>query len=262
MTRRADGADRNEGRRRGASGPPALALFLALATLALLGTPVVFTLLVLGMVANETGTTSTVVGNSIPITAPFTAAIDLVTSTSPVALEALLHAAQPGPAEVKTPLSTTGSVPSGAGAAAIPPPWAALSQQAAATCPGLPWTVLAAIAHTESDFGQDPAPGVQSGANSSGAAGPLQMGIKGAAGDAFFAYDHPVPADPAPNPQGAPEPPSPYNPIEALLAATRMLCSDGAAQSLPVAIYAYNHATWYVDEVLALAQQYSGNASG
>lgn len=261
MTRRAHRADHNNGRR-GAPGPAAIALFLALATLALLGTPLVLTLLVLGMVTNKTGTASAVVGSSIPVTAPFTAAIELLSSASPVVLETLLHAAQPGSAKVSPSLSTAGSVPSGSGAAAIPPPWAVLSQQAAATCPGLPWTVLAAIAHTESDFGQDPAPGVQSGSNSSGAAGPLQMGIGGAAGDAFFAYDHPVPADPAPNPPGTPEPPSPYNPIEALLAATRMLCSDGAAQSLPVAIYAYNHATWYVDEVLALAQQYGGNASG
>ncbi len=31
----------------------------------------------------------------------------------------------------------------------------------------------------------------------------------------------------------------------------------GVASGLPGAIFAYNHATWYVNEVLALAQQYA-----
>jgi hypothetical protein len=42
-------------------------------------------------------------------------------------------------------------------------------QQAASTCPGLPWTVLAAIGTVESDNGTSTLPGVQSGANSAGA---------------------------------------------------------------------------------------------
>jgi hypothetical protein len=40
-----------------------------------------------------------------------------------------------------------------------------------------------------------------------------------------------------------------------------MLCADGAGntRSLSGAIFDYNHATWYVDEVLALASEYAQN---
>jgi hypothetical protein len=43
-----------------------------------------------------------------------------------------------------------------------------------------------------------------------------------------------------------------------------MLCGDGAAtggQSLYNAIFAYNHADWYVDEVLAIAREYAQTES-
>jgi hypothetical protein len=50
-----------------------------------------------------------------------------------------------------------------------------LYQQAAATCPGLPWTIVAAIGTVESDNGQSNLPGVHSGANSAGAEGPMQF---------------------------------------------------------------------------------------
>jgi hypothetical protein len=40
-----------------------------------------------------------------------------------------------------------------------------------------------------------------------------------------------------------------------------MLCADGASQGtlagLRAAVFAYNHADWYVNEVLALAAQYA-----
>ncbi len=62
-----------------------------------------------------------------------------------------------------------------AATASIPPAMLALYQQAATTCPGLPWTVLAAIGTIESDNGQSNLPGVHSGANSAGAEGPMQF---------------------------------------------------------------------------------------
>jgi membrane-bound lytic murein transglycosylase B len=46
------------------------------------------------------------------------------------------------------------------------------------------------------------------------------------------------------------------NPLDAVPSAARMLCADGAAQggaALSAAIFGYNHATWYMREVLALA---------
>jgi hypothetical protein len=42
-----------------------------------------------------------------------------------------------------------------------------LYQQAAASCPGLPWTILAAIGTIESNNGQSNLPGVHSGTNTS-----------------------------------------------------------------------------------------------
>ena len=57
----------------------------------------------------------------------------------------------------------------------IPPAMLTLYQQAAATCPGLPWTVLAAIGTVESDNGQSDSPSIHSGANAAGAEGPMQF---------------------------------------------------------------------------------------
>ncbi|HTU04696.1 MAG TPA: hydrolase, partial [Trebonia sp.] len=48
---------------------------------------------------------------------------------------------------------------------------------------GVPWTVLAGIGKVESDDGRTTLPGVTSGANAFGAAGPMQIGIEGAAGN-------------------------------------------------------------------------------
>src|SRR6266536_815931 len=65
-------------------------------------------------------------------------------------------------------------VPTGQALAGVPPAYLMLYQQAAQRCPGLPWTVLAAIGEVESDHGRSTAPGVHSGANSAGAAGPTR----------------------------------------------------------------------------------------
>ena len=49
------------------------------------------------------------------------------------------------------------------------PPCSPCTKRPRTTCPGLPWTVLAAIGTVESDNGQSTLPGVHSGANSAGA---------------------------------------------------------------------------------------------
>lgn len=124
----------------------------------------------------------------------------------------------------------------------------ALYTQAAATCPGLDWTVLAAIGKIETDHGRSPLPGVTSGANYAGARGPMQF--LQPTFDAVIA-EHPPP------PGGA-TPPSPYNLHDAVHAAAAYLCDSGArnGHDLTGAIYAYNHADWYVADVLAQAAQY------
>ena len=123
-----------------------------------------------------------------------------------------------------------------------------LYQQAAASCPGLPWTVLAAIGTVESDNDQSDLPGVHNGANAAGAEGPMQF-----LPATFAAYAEPVP------PGGA-DPPSPYDVTDAVYAAARLLCANGGADGtdLAAAVFAYNHSSAYVQQVLALAQSYGG----
>ena len=131
----------------------------------------------------------------------------------------------------------------------IPGAYLAMYQAAADTCPGLPWSVLAAIGKVESDHGRSTAPGVTSGANFAGAAGPMQIGIGGKAGGTFFRYA--VDADGG----GA----SVYDPADAIFTAASYLCQHGAAKGADVAaaVFAYNHADWYVSKVLAVASGYA-----
>ena len=130
--------------------------------------------------------------------------------------------------------------------------------QAAASCPGLSWTVLAGIASVESDFGQSTLPGVHSGQNSAGAAGPMQF-LAGT----FAAYDHPVAADETPTPAEGAVPPSTYDAVDAIWAAARLLCAQGAGNpaNVSTAVYAYNHSSSYVTTVETLAASYAGSTS-
>jgi cell wall-associated NlpC family hydrolase len=145
-----------------------------------------------------------------------------------------------------TVLGDAAGAPSASAQAAIPATMLVLYQQAAATCPGLPWTVLAAIGTVESDNGLSNLPGVHAGANAAGAEGPMQFEPA-----TFVQYATPVPPDGA-------NPPSPYDPADAVYAAARLLCASGGAGAadLPGAIYDYNHSQSYVAEVLSLAESY------
>ncbi len=169
-------------------------------------------------------------------------------------LAVALAAAVVGTAVLASAVSIGGGAPAATSAATaqIPPAMLTLYQQAAATCPGLPWTILAAIGTIESDNGQSNLPGVHSGTNAAGAEGIMQFEPA-----TFAAYDEPVP------PGGA-VPPSPYDPTDAVYAAARLLCADGAAggADLSGAVYAYNHSASYVAQVLALAQSYGAAPTG
>lgn len=131
--------------------------------------------------------------------------------------------------------------------AGVPAGMLALYRSAAATCPGLSWSVLAGIGTVESSNGTSDLPGVHSGANFAGAEGPMQFEPA-----TFADYAYPVP------PGGA-NPPNPYDAADAVYAAARDLCANGgeSPSGLPGAIFAYNHASWYVSEVLALAATYA-----
>ncbi len=65
--------------------------------------------------------------------------------------------------------------PSQDAVADIPANYLALYQQAATVCPGLDWSILAAIGKVETDHGRSTLPGVSSGENSAGAGGPMQF---------------------------------------------------------------------------------------
>jgi len=129
----------------------------------------------------------------------------------------------------------------------IPPSYLAAYQRAARSCPGLSWTVLAAVGKVESDHGRSPLPGVRSGANSAGAAGPMQIGIGGKAGPTWQHDGDGVPGHV-------------YQIGPATTAAARKLCHDGArnGRDLRGALFAYNHSWAYVGQVLSLARSYQG----
>src|SRR5204863_140109 len=50
----------------------------------------------------------------------------------------------------------------------------------------------------------------------------------------------------------------PYNPVDAIFSSARYLKAAGAADNLHRAIFAYNHADWYVDSVLLRARLIGG----
>jgi murein DD-endopeptidase MepM/ murein hydrolase activator NlpD len=108
-------------------------------------------------------------------------------------------------------------------------------QQAGAAY-GIPWQVLAAINKIESNFGENMGP------SSAGAVGWMQFmpstwlrwGVD-ADGDGI--------ADP-------------WNATDAIYAAARYLAAAGGQTDISRGVFAYNHADWYVREVLDLAQVY------
>ena len=112
----------------------------------------------------------------------------------------------------------------------------------------VPWTILAGIGKVESDDGQTSLPGVTSGSNAFGAAGPMQIGIRGASGDAWATYATVEDGNP---------PASVYNVADAIAAAAKYLVAHGVQQNVPEAVFAYNHANWYVQEVLSWASTYA-----
>jgi hypothetical protein len=114
---------------------------------------------------------------------------------------------------------------------------------AARYCPGLSWTVLAAIGQIES------ADGANEGPSTAGALGPMQFEPSTWARWGTDGF-------------GETGPPDIMNPYDAVPSAARLLCADGAAsggQSLYNAIFDYNHADWYVHEVLGLAAEYAAD---
>jgi hypothetical protein len=105
--------------------------------------------------------------------------------------------------------------------------------QAAGIQYGVHWQVLAAINEIETDYGRN------LNVSSAGALGWMQF-----IPSTWRAYG--VDA----NKDGKKDP---YNPVDAIFAAARYLKAAGYEQDVRRAIFAYNHADWYVDSVLLRA---------
>ena len=116
------------------------------------------------------------------------------------------------------------------------PPFLLPIYQSCGTEYGIPWQVPASINKIETGFGTN------LNVSSAGAMGWMQF-----IPSTWEAYG--VDA----NDDGRKDP---YNPVDAICAAARYLRAAGGAEDLRTAIFAYNHADWYVDEVLLYANQY------
>ncbi|MEW9530247.1 lytic transglycosylase domain-containing protein [Microbispora sp. NPDC049125] len=132
------------------------------------------------------------------------------------------------------------SPPPGPALVGRPESYLELYHRAAAVCPGLSWTVLAAIGQVESGHGRN------NGPSSAGALGPMQFmpstwkayGVDGdgdGIADIWSAYD-------------------------AVPSAAKYLCANGGGlggEKLRKSVWFYNHSWDYVNKVLSLADAYA-----
>ena len=130
----------------------------------------------------------------------------------------------------------------------IPASYLHLYQQAARRF-GIDWAVLAAIGKLECDHGRDPAPSCtrEGAVNVAGAAGPMQFlastwAMYGVDADGDGRADR-------------------WDPADAVYGAAAYLRAAGAPEDYGRAIFAYNHASWYVREVEDLRRRYTALSS-
>src|SRR5215211_7749462 len=116
------------------------------------------------------------------------------------------------------------------------PPFLLPIYQSCGTEYAIPWQVLASINKIETAFGTN------LNVSSAGAMGWMQF-----IPSTWDAYGVDANNDKRKDP---------YNPVDAICAAARYLRAAGGDKDLRTAIFAYNHADWYVDEVLLYANQY------
>lgn len=113
---------------------------------------------------------------------------------------------------------------------------------------GLDWAILAGIGKVECDHGRDPDPSCtrEGAVNSAGAGGPAQFLAStwqryGVDGDGDGRADR-------------------WDPADAIFSMANYLRASGAPEDYRKAIFAYNHADWYVNEVEHWASIYRGPA--
>ena len=144
---------------------------------------------------------------------------------------------------------TPSAAPSGLARTEIPPLYLRLYQEIGARYDIDPW-ILAGIGFVETQHGTSTAPGVRSGRNTYGCcAGPMQISLEGTwqrfrvdgDGDGRMSV---------------------YEPADAIATAASYLKASGAPGDYHRALFAYNHAEWYVAQVLAKADEYRGALDG
>src|SRR5204863_460605 len=118
------------------------------------------------------------------------------------------------------------------------PPFLLSIYQAAGTQYGIPWQVLGATNEIESDYGRNLS------VSSAGALGWMQFMPSSWA---MYGVDA--------NGDGKKDP---FNPVDAIFAAARYLRAAGGNKNINQAIFAYNHADWYVQSVLLRAKLIGG----
>src|SRR6266404_2618466 len=113
--------------------------------------------------------------------------------------------------------------------------------QRAGSTYGIPWQVLAAINKVESNFGRNMGP------SSAGAIGWMQF-----MPDTWLRWGVDANGD------GVADP---WNPEDAIYSAARYLAAAGGTSDIYRGVFAYNHADWYVREVLGLAGIYGSDST-
>lgn len=131
--------------------------------------------------------------------------------------------------------------------AEIPPLYLRLYLRAARRY-GLDWAVLAGIGKVECDNGGDPAPSCheEGVVNGAGAGGPAQFIESTWERYGVSATGHGIPDR--------------WNPADAIFSMANYLRASGAPADYRRAIFAYNHAWWYVEDVLRWARRYGAGA--
>ncbi|MFC4560528.1 NlpC/P60 family protein [Nocardiopsis mangrovi] len=128
---------------------------------------------------------------------------------------------------------------------------------------GVPWNILAGIGQVETKHGRWEGPGVSEGHNDWGASGPMQFGsLDGSAAGNSWGGEPVMDADDRPdegygqdgNGDGVV---NVYDPADAIPASADYLIANGAQDDMRQAIFAYNHAWWYVDDVMEWAERYA-----
>ncbi len=167
-------------------------------------------------------------GGDQPLTGDGDGGSQFATGGSPTAANPTTTIAPFGPAPIGVPNFVIDSFEI--------PPFLLPIYQACGTEYGIPWEVLASINKIETAFGTN------LNVSSAGAVGWMQF--LPSSWEAFG-----VDA----NGDGRKDP---YNPVDAICAAANYLELAGGKEDLYEAIFAYNHADWYVQEVLLYARAY------